>query len=74
MRESKIKGSDSYQKDELYLGQQALQFLKAQRVSRVDASRHLNILLNAELFTAQEVAENAKLLLKFVSSQERMAA
>ena len=43
-------------------------------MSRVDASRHLNILLNADLFTGQEVGENAKLLLKFVRHAEKIAS
>ena len=41
-------------------------------MSRVDASRHLNILLNADIFTGQEVAENAKILLRFVRHSEKI--
>ena len=43
-------------------------------MSRVDASRHLNILLNAELFSGPEVGENAKILLKFVRHSEKLAS
>ena len=54
------------------LGKQALNFLQQNRISRVDTSRHLNILLNCEAFPALEIADNAKLLLKFVKMSERI--
>jgi hypothetical protein len=41
-------------------------------VSRVDTSRHLDILLDCDAFGAFEIGENAKLLLKFVRMSERM--
>ena len=56
----------------MILGKQALLFLQQNRTSRVDTSRHLNILLNCEAFPAPEIAENAKLLLKFVKLSERI--
>ena len=40
----------------------------------MDASRHLNILLNAEIFSGPEVADNAKILLKFVRHSEKLAS
>jgi len=52
--------------DDVILGKQALQFLKQSRIGRIDTSRHLNVLLNSEAFSAIEIGENAKLLLKFV--------
>ena len=58
--------------EDLTLAKQALSFLKQQRFSRVDTSRHLNILLNCEAFSAVDIAENAKILLKFVKVSERM--
>lgn len=54
------------------LGKQALLFLKQNRISRVDASRSLNILLDSNAFGVLELVENAKLLLKFVRMSERM--
>ena len=57
---------------DLTLSKQALLFLKQNRVSRVDSTRHLNTLLDANAFSAQEIGENAKLLLKFVRMSERM--
>jgi len=38
----------------------------------VDASRHLNILLNADIFSGRDVGANAKLLLKFVRHAEKL--
>lgn len=58
--------------DDLVLAKQALQFLKQNRVSRVDTSHHLNVLLNCDAFQASEIGENAKLMLKFVRMSERM--
>ena len=58
--------------NDVILGKQALLFLQQNRTSRVDTSRHLNILLNCEAFPAPEIAENAKLLLKFVKLSERI--
>lgn len=58
--------------EDLSMATQALQFLKQNRVSRIDASRHLTILLNAEAFSAVEIGENAMLLLKFVKLCERV--
>lgn len=52
--------------DDVILGKQALQLLKQSRIARIDTSRHLNVLLNSEAFSAIEIGENAKLLLKFV--------
>ena len=47
-------------------------FLKQNRISRVDASRSLNILLDCKAFEVFELVDNAKLLLKFVRMSERM--
>ena len=38
----------------------------------MDASHHLNVLLNCDAFQASEIGENAKLMLKFVRMSERM--
>jgi len=46
--------------------------LKQNRISRVDASRSLNILLDCNAFEVFELVDNAKLLLKFVRMSERM--
>ena len=35
--------------EELYFANQAIQFLRQNRTSRIDAGRHLNILLNSEV-------------------------
>ena len=58
---------------DLSLARQALQFLKLNRVSRVDTSRHLNILLSYEAFSAPEIGDNARLLLKFVRMNEKVS-
>ena len=47
-------------------------FLKQNRISRVDASRSLNILLDCKAFEVFELVDNAKLLLKFVRMSERI--
>ena len=52
--------------DEIFYGNQALQFLKSSRISRIDPSKHLNILLNPEILSAEEVGQNAKLILRFI--------
>ena len=54
------------------LGAQALQLLRQNRISRIDTSRHLNILLNCKAFAAAEIGENAKLLLNFMKMNERI--
>ena len=51
--------------DELQLAQQALVFLKQNRLSRVEAMRHLLLLLNFEVLTESEVKENAILITHF---------
>ena len=56
------------------MAKQALQLLKQNRITRVDTTSHLNILLNSEAFSALEIGENAKLLLKFVKMSERVNA
>lgn len=56
------------------MAKQALQLLKQNRITRVDTTSHLNILLNSEAFSALEIGENAKLLLKFVKMSERINA
>ena len=56
------------------MAKQALQLLKQNRITRVDTASHLNILLNSEAFSALEIGENAKLLLKFVKMSERINA
>ena len=56
------------------MAKQALQLLKQNRITRVDTTSHLNILLNSEAFSALEIGENAKLLLKFVKMGERINA
>ena len=44
--------------------------MKANRVSRIDPNRHLTILLNSEIQTAAELAQNAKLILKFIKQMD----
>ena len=56
------------------MAKQALQLLKQNRITRVDTTSHLNILLNSEAFSALEIGENAKLLLKFAKMSERINA
>ena len=56
------------------MAKQALQLLKQNRITRVDTTSHLNILLNSEAFSALEIGENAKLLLKFAKMGERINA
>ena len=58
---------------DLLFAKQSLQFLKANRLSRLDTSRHLNLLMNPEAYTASEIGENAKILLKFVRLTERLS-
>ena len=41
-------------------------------MGRLDTSRHLNLLLNPEAFTAADIGENAKILLKYVRLTERL--
>jgi len=57
---------------DVQMAKQALQFLKQNRISRVDTSQHLNLMLNAEAFSAVNIGENAKILLKFVRLTERL--
>ena len=46
--------------------------MKQNRISRIDTSRHLNLMLSAEAFAAKNIGENAKILLRFVKLTERL--
>jgi len=41
-------------------------------VGRVDTSRHLNVMLNTDAFSAAEIAENAKLMVRFARQAEHI--
>ena len=58
--------------EDVIMAKQALQFLKQNRVSRIDSSRHLNLMLNPDAFNAVCIGENAKIMLKFVRLTERL--
>ena len=58
---------------DVLFAKQSLQFLKANRLSRLDTSRHLNLLLNPEAYSAADIGDNAKLLLTFVRLAERLS-
>ena len=54
------------------MAQQGLQLLTLNRLSRIDTSKHLGILLDYGAFNTSQIGENAKLLLKFVKMTERV--
>ena len=51
---------------------QALQYLKLNRISRIETRRHLAILVDSRAFSQLEIGVNAGLLLKFVKMTERV--
>ena len=65
--ELKVPGEDYQQ------AKRALDMLTTGRISELDASNHLNILINTSLFSPEQISTNAQLVLKFVLQSKRIS-
>ena len=57
---------------DVVLANKTLKWLRMNKIAKIDTSRHMSLLLNTDVFTAMEIAENARNMLKFERLIERL--